>query len=200
MPIRLGTQIQDNDWGSLRSTIKEIMRRGTDGTSDRVLKHILANTADSSAIHTTASETNFSLTQTVSTTQYYPGRIFKVSASGVYSTTGTPTLLFKVKIGSTTIVTFTARTGINNASNQSWRVEATIVCRTTGSSGTVMGYGTVYINTATGVDTVETVVNNAATTVNTTTAQALQVSLTWSASSSSNTATMTNFLVMLSDY
>lgn len=200
MAVRLSTQIRDGDWDSLRSLFKEFGRRAVDGTIDKSIKHILANTADSSAIADTLSETNFSLNASLSTTQYYPGRIFKLSASGVYSTTGTPTLTFRVKIGSTNIVVFTAKTGINNASNQSWKIEATIVTRSTGATGTVMGYGTLFINTASGTDTVETVVNNAATTVNTTTVQNLQVSLTWSAASTSNTATMKNFVVMLTDY
>ena len=98
------------------------------------------------------------------------------------------------------MVLFTAKTGINNASNQSWRIEAALICRTTGATGTVMALGTLFINTAAGVDTVETVVNNAATTVDTTVVQSLQVSLDWSANSASNTATMKNFLVELSDY
>ena len=200
MPIRLGAQIKDTDWPALVSTLKEIMRRGTDGTIDKVVKHILANTADSAAIASTTDETNFSLNASLSTTQYYPGRIFKLSASGVYSTTGTPTLTFRVRIGSTSMVLFTAKTGTNNASNQSWRIEATLICRTTGATGTVMALGTLFINTAAGVDTVETVVNNAATTVDTTVVQSLQVSLDWSANSASNTATMKDFLVELSDY
>ena len=185
----------------LQASLRELARRSVDGSIDgyRVLKHSMGNTADSSAIASTASETNFSLNKTLSTSQFFPGRIFKLSASGVYSTTGTPTLVFKVKFGTTALITFTAKTGINNASNQSWRVDAVIIVRTTGATGTVLPYGTLFINTASGVDTVETVVNSAVT-VDTTANQTLQVSLTWGASSSSNTATMKAFLSEVSDY
>lgn len=194
--------IEENSSISLVRAIRSIAFRATDGSHEgqRVMRHLLANTADSSAISNTASETNFSVNEVLGSPIFQPGRIIRVIASGVYSTTGTPTLIFKVKFGSTALVTFTAKTGINNASNQSWRLEATIVCRSTGASGTVMAFGTVYVNTAAGVDTVETVVNNSATTVDTTDAQTLQVSLTWSAMSSSNTATLKNFLAMLSDF
>lgn len=182
--------------------LEEIKRRGADASivGQRILRHLLVNTADSSAIASTASETNYSLNEALSSSFFYPGRIFKLTAAGVYSTTGTPTLVFKILFGSTTLLTFTAKTGINNASNQSWRIEAEITCRSNGATGTVMVDGTLFFNTAAGVDTVESVTNNAAVTVDTTTPANLQISATWSASSSSNTTTMKKFKVELSDY
>lgn len=197
--INIGT-LDPGIGDDIANVIKTLSRKSVDGTLDKVLKHVLGNTADSSAISNTNSETNFSLNSTLSISQFFPGRIFKLSACGVYSTTGTPTLTFRVKFGSTNLVVFGAKTGISAASNQSWRIESSIVCRTTGASGTVMAYGSLFINTSANTDTVETVVNNSATTVDTTANQTLQVSLTWSAASTSNTATMKNFVVYLSDY
>ena len=197
---RLGISFSNDIPLPIANILAKIDRTYVNGSIDKVVKHKLANTSDSSAIASTASETNFDITYTLSTVMMQPGRIFKIVANGVYSTTGTPTLLFKVKWGSTDLVTFTARTGINNASNQSWQVEAWIVVRSIGASGTVMASGKAFVNTAAGQDTVETVVNNAATTIDTTTAQTCQVSLTWSASSSSNTATLKNFVLLESDY
>lgn len=180
--------------------IDNISRRAVDGTVDETAKYKLANTSDSSAISDTASETNFSTTRTLSSSLWKVGGIFRLTASGVYSTTGTPTLTFRVKLGSTNVVVFTAKTGINNASNQSWLIEADIVCRTTGSSGTIMGYGRIHINTSAGVDTSEVVINSSTTSINTTANQILQISLTWSAASTSNTATMKNYILGLLNY
>lgn len=187
---------------AISRAIKEIARRSVDGAVEnyRALKHRLANTADSSPIANTASETNFDVNRSLSTIQMQPGRIFKLRAYGVYSTTGTPTLQFRVKVGSTNLVVFTAKTGINNASNQSWMLEAEIVVRSLGASGTVMTAGRISINTSSGVDTVETVVNNAAISMDTTAVQTLQVSLQWSAASSSNTATLKTLSLEVSDF
>lgn len=182
--------------------INELSRRAVDGSikDERVLKHKLANTSDSSAIASTNTATNFSVNRTLSYSMFQPGRVFNLKANGVYSTTGTPTLTFQIRYGSTVLLAFSAKTGINNASNQGWAIEADLVVRSTGASGTLMCAGTVRINTSAGVDTIETVVNNAATTVDTLTTANLQVNLTWSANSASNTSTLKSLIVSFSDY
>lgn len=185
---------------SVANILNTIANKSVDGSVDKVLKHKLANTADSTALASSAAEQNFSTNYTLSISMMFPGRIFKIIATGVYSTTGTPTLLFRVKFGTTNLVIFTARTGINNASNQSWMIEALIAVRSTGASGSVMASGKASINTSAGIDTVESVVNNAATTVDTTANQTLQISAQWSAASASNTTTLKNMIVLLSDY
>ena len=141
MPIQISMPVKPEP-EEITRIVKEMARRSTDATIDKIVKHVLANSADSTAIANTTTETNFSLNTSVSTVIWRVGGIIRLTASGVYSTTGTPTLTFRVKLGSTNLVVFTAKTGINNASNASWRLEAEIVCRSIGSSGTVMASGT----------------------------------------------------------
>lgn len=182
---------------SLAGVLKEICRRAVDGTIDRALKHKITNTADSSAIASTTDETAFSVTQDLSAGLYQPGRIFRLTASGVFSTTGTPTLQFRVKIGTTTIVEFTAQAAPNNSSSQPFLIQAEIITRSLGATGTVMGQGRLFFGTSAAV---ENVVNAAATTVNTTTEQTINVTADWSANSSSNTTTLKTLILELSDY
>lgn len=180
----------------------DIGKRMVDGTisNQRVMRNLNANTADSSTISNTVDLTNFSTTYTISRPLFATSRIFRIRANGVYSTTGTPTLLLRVRFGTTNLISFAAKTGINNASNQAWNILCDIVTRTLGSAGTVMVSGTLFFQDAANRDTIETVVNNSATTVDTTVNQTLQVSATWSAASTSNTTTLKNFIVELSDY
>lgn len=187
---------------SIAKVFTDIGRRFVDGTlsSQRVMRHLIANVADSSAISNTVDLTNFSTNYTISNPLFQVGRLLIVTANGVYSTTGTPTLLLRVRFGTTNLISFAAKTGINNASNQAWGIKSYIVTRTLGSSGTVMASGTLFFQDAANRDTIETVVNNSATTIDTTVSQTLQISATWSAASVSNTATLKNFIVELSDY
>ena len=199
---KLGTFTSEEISPSIAKVFTAIDRRMVDGTlpDQRVLRHLIANIADSSAIANTTDLTNFSTNYILSSPLFQVGRIFLIDVNGVYSTTGTPTLLLRIRLGTTNIVSFAAKTGINNASNQAWRIKACLVTRTLGSSGSVMGSGTLFFQDAANRDTIETVVNNAATTVATTSSQTLQISATWSAASSSNTTTLKSFLVGLSDY
>lgn len=182
--------------------IRELARKAVDGDvpGTKVIRHFLANTTDSAAIASTASATNFNKSVTLSKSLYEVGRVFNIKANGVYSSTGTPTLIFAILLGSTTLVTFAAKTAINNASNQSWAIDGDLVVRSLGATGTLMCSGVLRVNTSAGVDTVETKVNAAATTANLNTAQALQINLTWSASDAANTATLKSLIVSLSDY
>src|SRR3990167_7194079 len=180
--------------------LKTLARRSVDGTVQTACKHAAGNTADSSAVDDTNTEENFTTNVTIPSTFFRVGSLVKIIASGVYSTTGTPTLLFRVKFGSTNLVVFTAQTGVNNASNLAWNLEAHLVVRSLGSSGTLMAFGTLRITTASGQDRVETIVNTSATTVDMTAVQTAQVSLQWSAADTSNTSTLKNLLVFLTDY
>jgi len=61
--------------------------------------------------------------------------------SGYVSTAdgGAGTKTTVLKLGSTTIVTGTSPNTLTNTLNYAWDAEATITCRTTGGSGTVVG-------------------------------------------------------------
>ena len=181
---------------SVAKALRELSRRSVDGTVDIALKHKQVNQADSSAIASTASETAFSTVATISESLYGLGRVFRLTASGVFSTTGTPTIQFRVRIGTTNIVVFTAQTCPNNSANQPFLLEAEIVVKTLGATGTVSGQGRLFFSTS----TLELIVNATDTTVDTTSEQTVNVTAQWSASSASNTVKIRNFFPELSDY
>jgi hypothetical protein len=118
----------------------------------------------------------------------------KVTGYGIYSSTGTPTLLLGVYYGGVagTLLAATAANAVaNNAASYPWRLELDIYVRTTGSSGTLWCNGSAKVGSSLTAWT-EYVIPSSQTqpiTVNSTTANALTIGAQWSASSSSNTVT-----------
>jgi hypothetical protein len=149
-----------------------------------------ANTADSSAIASTAVETNFSLNFTLPQNFLSVGRVLRVTASGKASDTGTPTLDFKLKAGSVTLLDLTAITLPSGITDKQWTATFLLVCRTTGGSGTVQ---TSLVHALIDDDLLQSIANVA--TVDTTATNVLQMSATWSASSASNTVTQELMLI-----
>jgi hypothetical protein len=151
---------------------------------------LYANTADSSAIASTAVETNFSLNYTLPQNFLSVGRVLRVTASGKYSDTGTPTLTLKLKAGSVTLMDIGAVTLGSGVSNKQWTATFLLVCRTTGGSGTVQAN---LLQSRLDDDMRQAIANVA--TVDTTATNVLQVSATWSASDAANTTTQELLLI-----
>lgn len=115
------------------------------------------------------------------------GKTFRIRIGGVFSTpaASTPSVVIKVKYGSVTVATVTTTLMPASASNLWVDAEVFITCRTTGASGTVMTHGTVRYATGSGTIAVDPLTNaGATTTVNTTTANALDVSVQWDTATS----------------
>jgi hypothetical protein len=130
----------------------------------------------------------------------FPGAAIRVTASGRFSNTGTPTLnigLYWNGSGGTALATTGAITTTSGVTNVPWRVEALIVCRAIGSSGTLFTQGFVHgISGTTGVSVVPLPASApAAVTVSTVAAASLDLTATWGTSSASNTITCHQFLV-----
>ncbi len=184
-----GAMYYNSDSKSFRCTMSGAWRSCVGGT-------IFANTSVPAAVANTASDTNFATSYTIPANDCQPGRTYKIVAQGVWSDTGTPSFLLRVKIGSTTI-----NSGPNQAApttgsaNQNWRLEYQIICITAGSSGTVEGQGqmTLFSDSTTMVGRALT--STSTVTVDTTASHALQISAQWGAASSSNTVTMRQFIV-----
>lgn len=125
----------------------------------------------------------------------------RVRAWGEFSTTATPTLLIGVYYGGvagTLLCSTAAQTSISGASHALWELDAFLVCRSVGATGTVWAQGGV-----TGI-TVATARNQmsqggattpATATVNTTTANIITIGAQWGTSSASNTITCHLFCV-----
>lgn len=129
------------------------------------------------------------------------GSVLRFTAFGVFSTTGTPTLLLGVYYGAVAganpIAVSSAVTTGSGVTNVPWRIEVTTVVRTAGTAGTAMSQG--FLDMGTSVSAVNHLplpqTALAATTHDTTAAKALTVGAQWSANSASNTITCHGFII-----
>src|SRR5262245_32333764 len=79
------------------------------------------------------------------------GKIIHLRARGVYGSTATPTMTFRLQntVGTTvTIVTSNAITLASSVTNQAWEIDIQVQCRTEGTSGTLLGFGDLNLGTS----------------------------------------------------
>lgn len=124
---------------------------------------------------------------------YYPGMLFRWTAWGIYSTTGTPNLTlgqyYGGVAGSALAATAATATG-SGAANLMWHMTGTTRITTLGTSGSADSFGLAHGIAATASTPVLMPVSSAsgnAVTINTTTANAWTVGATWGTNSASNT-------------
>lgn len=161
--------------------------------------------ADGTAIANSTTETIIFPNITVPANYLSDGRLLRLVVMGRHSTTGTPTLTFRVRLGGvsgTVVVASGAMTCGSGVTAAMFKVEVWIQVRTNGATGTVLGVGEAIL----GEDASSTVgsatnaaahdfmgsagvATPAAVTVDLTADQALAVSAQWSAASASNTLT-----------
>jgi hypothetical protein len=115
------------------------------------------------------------------------GKTIRINVLGTYSDTANPTMNIKVYLGATVVMTTGAITS-NNATNQTFEVRGVITCYTTGVSGTVWGQGYL-VQTAAASTGRFSMANTAATTIDTTASNTINVSVKWGSASASNTIT-----------
>mgnify|MGYP003340148971 CR=1 FL=1 len=123
------------------------------------------------------------------------GKTYRVSGCGVFSNTGTPTLELKVKFGATVVLDSGAITTTTSASNREFYFTGLLTVTALGASGAVIGQGLFHETATSGSGKVYPLSNASAVTVDTTTNQTVNVTVTWGAASASNTITLTNFLL-----
>lgn len=155
----------------------------------------VANTVTETSIIGTAPSTN---TKTLPANFFVPGRTIRVTVRGVVSTDGVaPRIVtIKLKLGSTVIASPLLQPELS-ANSEGWAATFEITCRTTGSSGTVVGAGFALVinNARTALIADAAPTSTSTTTINTTTTQAIDVTVTWSNASASNTITSTIALI-----
>jgi hypothetical protein len=138
------------------------------------------------------------------------GTRLKIEAEGEISSTGSPTFIFGLYIGSigtngtpsiTTDIALSSAVTIGaGAAAWPWRLEWRGICTTVGTSGAVVGQGDVEYGTSlTALTTVPFPITAVLRTVtwDTTIARAIGLSGTWSASSASNSVTVHNQTVIV---
>lgn len=127
-----------------------------------------------------------------------PGRSLRLLARGLISTAAVPgTLTLAGKLGATTLASTGAQTPEASLTDNVWEVDLVITCRTIGGSGTVFVQG-FYRTTAGGGagNAVQWEMGvTAAVTVDTTTAQALDLTADWQTADAANSIRGTNALV-----
>lgn len=151
---------------------------------------LFASTSDA-AVADTVTETTVLGTGTGSKTLaadiLVPGKTLRFRVSGFISDTGTPTLNWKIKFGSTVLCSTGAVALASGLSNSGLCMDVDLTCRTNGVSGTIIGQGIVRVN-GVGVHLVST----SAVTVDTTASHVMNVTATWGTANASNTLTVSN--------
>lgn len=153
--------------------------------------------ADGTAIASTASETIIFPNVTIPAEFMHNHRRLRLTASGKLSVTGTPTVIFRIRWGGvagTLLAAADALTMGSGVSNVIWRLEAEIQCRADGATGTLIVFGTVRVHTAAGtiVEQQFSVAGHdapAVVTANVFAAAELALTAQWSASDPLNTLT-----------
>jgi len=146
-----------------------------------------SNTAASTAISSTASETAFSLAYSVPANSLVPGEVIDIFWQGIATATnGTDTLAIKVYIGGTSGTLLFTHAATDVADNNVFSGWYKLIIRTVGASGTLVGFGHgKSVPAAEGTMTAKDDIL-ASTTIDTTAAQQIAVSATWSNASASN--------------
>lgn len=120
------------------------------------------------------------------------GKTIRITMCGVYSTvvvTG-DTVTVKIKYGSTVLSSKATTALVTGGTNLAWEAEVLVTCRSTGSTGTVQVGGGITYQIASAAAVYDEINNGVATsTLNTTTSNLLDVTVTHSAADASNTVT-----------
>lgn len=155
------------------------------------MRLVYKNTADSAAIHTSTAEGHFDKVTVSELAGLRAGQVVKFSANGKFSTTGTPGLRLKAKIGTVVLADSGVITTANDAANLPWSIEGEFTVRTGGSSGVVDGHATILIGKT--ASTSEVIMHRTgALSANLVTQIVGRASAQWDASSASNTTLLEN--------
>lgn len=147
--------------------------------------------AESAEVENTTTETAFDKSYTIPANTLKAGDILRVKACAfVVDNNSTDTLTLRLKIGSTTII---ATAAVDVADNDVGLIEADILIRTIGGSGTLVAYGTQGLGVP-GTVTAK-LFRKASTAVDTTATQAITVTAEWSVAHADNEVSLTALVV-----
>ena len=142
-------------------------------------------TAAGTALSNTTTETALG-SYTIPANRLSVGSVIRIRYQGIATATNsTDTLAVKLYIGGLSGTALISAAAIDVANNDLFGGEFTVVVRTIGSSGTIVGYGTYKTTAAEGTATIKDDYL-ASTTLDTTTSKDITVSGTWSVASASN--------------
>ncbi|MBP9190659.1 MAG: hypothetical protein KBF51_14075 [Chitinophagales bacterium] len=130
---------------------------------------------------------------TINANTLVAGKSYIIKMYGYMNTLASPgNLTVETKLNSIVVATTTAVAAPTSLTNRRVEIETIITCRTTGVTGTVMAQGSFQFNNNTTAGLTREMLNMSTVTINTTTNQAIDVTMTWSTASTSNNITITN--------
>lgn len=183
------TTLQDGQfWSDSTQKTMSIRLQSTTQTSVTCL---FTATADATVANTAAETSILGTgvgTKTLPANFLVAGKTIRGKVRGILSDTLTPTINIKVKLGATVIMQTTAVALITGLANAGFDLGFDMTCRTTGASGTVMGGAMFFYANGTTAQVLAGA-GTAAVTVDTTSSQVIDVSVTWGTASASNTIT-----------
>lgn len=144
---------------------------------------VYVNTAASAAVTNTTTATDFDKTHSIPANSLKAGDIVRVKFQGIATATNsTDTLAIDLKVGSVTLLSLAA---VDVANSDVFQGEMDMVVRTVGDSGTVVGHGQAAVigAAATATDRPRIL---ASTTLDTTAANTVKVTATWSVANAGN--------------
>lgn len=201
-----GVPVTTREAGLMETEAEKLLYTPTSLARQALPGVIFTQTADKTVTNTT-SETSIvgtgvgslATAMTLPANFFVAGKTVRLRIGGIYSTpiASTPSVLVKIKYGSTVIATVTTTGLLAGASGLEFDGEVAITCRTTGASGSVMVHGDIeYATGLAGTISVDPL-NNAgtATTIDTTAASLLDVTIIWDTATSTRIVKSTVCLV-----
>jgi hypothetical protein len=173
---------------------------GGGGGSGGGVAYVNTSVPAGNTIANTVTETAFASTYTIPANQLQAGSVVRLKLFGVFGTDPVaPTLRLRVKAGSTTLIDTGAQLVTASLTNQGWALDGSFVCFTAGVSGTLESQGLAEFATSSAAGQLVNAENTAAITVNTTTTQALTVTVQWGTADPDNTITLREMAIELLD-
>ena len=121
------------------------------------------------------------------------GRTIRLSALGYFNTPlVVDNLTMRVKVGGQTVLTTGAQTPAASASTLGWKLDTLLTCQTTGGAGTVIGQGDSEFHSSLVAKDFWQMINSSTVVINTTGANAIEITAQWSGVSSASQLFLTN--------
>jgi hypothetical protein len=171
------------------------------GVSQALSGTIFTQIADGTVANTTTETTLFSTgigTTTLPANFLTPGKTYKIVLKGYISGANNAASTLNIKLGSTTLVTSTENLP-SAVTNVAVDIEFTVTCRTSGSTGTVIGQGRSFLSTSTSINQpyIRTLIMTSPATIDCTASNAINVTYTWGSASTTNSITITNAIITI---
>jgi hypothetical protein len=133
---------------------------------------------------------------TLAANYFSAGTTLHIFISGFYSSAGTPgSLSMSIKLGGVAVIGAGAIVPVAAANTAPWSLDTYLVCRTTGTMGTIVGQGLATFTNSTTSTTLTVPLGNNSTTFDTTGTLAVDVSAIWNSFAAGDTITGMNTVI-----